>query len=93
MSAFTSDLTPVFKAGDVSDELREYIFNISVNAVKEFNLEREIAGAIKNQLDAKYGVTWHVIIGKSFGSYVTHEKGHFIYFYIGPIAVLAFRTA
>lgn len=61
-------------------------------AVKEFTLEREVAASLKHQLDAKYGNTWHVIVGKNFGSYVTHEKGHFIYFYIGPLAFLVFKT-
>lgn len=26
------------------------------------------------------------------GSYVTHETKHFIYFYVGPMAVLLFKT-
>ena len=26
------------------------------------------------------------------GSYVTHETKHFIYFYLGPVAVLLFKS-
>lgn len=26
------------------------------------------------------------------GSYVTHETSHFIYFYLGPVAVLLFKS-
>jgi dynein light chain LC8-type len=32
------------------------------------------------------------VVGRNFGSYVTHETGHFIYFYIGHIAILLFRS-
>lgn len=56
-------------------------------------MERDIAGSIKKQLDVKYGNTWHVVVGKNFGSYVTHEKGHFMYYYVGPLAFLVFKTA
>lgn len=76
-----------------SDELKTEIFDISLKALEEFKLEREIAGVIKKHLDIKHGSTWHVIVGKNFGSYVTHEKGHFMYYYIGPLAFLVFKTA
>ncbi|CCF58480.1 hypothetical protein KAFR_0E03280 [Kazachstania africana CBS 2517] len=84
---------PILKASDISDEMRDEIFQISVEAVKTQDLERDIASTIKKQLDSKMGTTWHVIVGKNFGSYVTHEKGHFVYFYIDSLAFLVFKTA
>ncbi|SCU95081.1 LADA_0G13322g1_1 [Lachancea dasiensis] len=84
---------PVLKASDISPELKDAIFEISSKAVDSFSLEREIAGVVKKELDVKHGNTWHVVVGKSFGSYVTHEKGHFMYFYIGPLAFIVFKTA
>ncbi|CAB4394070.1 unnamed protein product [Rhizophagus irregularis] len=41
---------------------------------------------------ARHGTTWHCIVGRNFGSYVTHETKHFIYFYIGNIAILLFKS-
>lgn len=73
--------------------MRYAVFEVSSQAVEQFKLEREIAAHIKKDLDDKHGHTWHVIVGKDFGSYVTHEKRHFIYFYIGPLAFLIFKTA
>ena len=29
--------------------------------------------------------TWHCVCGRNFGSYVTHETKHFIYFYLGQV--------
>jgi Dynein light chain type 1 len=34
----------------------------------------------------------HVIVGRNFGSYVTHETKHFIYFYLGQVAILLFKS-
>lgn len=33
----------------------------------------------------KYNPTWHCVTGRNFGSYVTHETKHFIYFYLGQV--------
>ena len=40
----------------------------------------------------KYNPTWHCIVGRNFGSYVTHETKHFIYFYLGQVAILLFKS-
>lgn len=47
---------------------------------------------IKKEFDKKYGPTFHCIVGRNFGSYVTHETKHFIYFYLGQVAVLLFKS-
>ncbi len=33
-----------------------------------------------------------ISIGRNFGSYITHETKHFIYFYLGQVAVLLFKS-
>lgn len=38
---------------------------------------------IKKEFDKKHNQTWHCVVGKNFGSCVTHEQENFIYFYIG----------
>jgi dynein light chain LC8-type len=42
----------------------------------------EVVGKIKEEFDAEYGPHWHVIIGKHFGSKVTHDARMFAFFYI-----------
>ena len=51
-----------------------------------------IAAFIKKEFDKKYNPTWHCIVGRNFGSYVTHETKHFIYFYLGQVAILLFKS-
>ncbi|OXB69546.1 UNVERIFIED_CONTAM: hypothetical protein H355_003370 [Colinus virginianus] len=45
-----------------------------------------------DEFDKKYNPTWHCIVGRNFGSYVTHETKHFIYFYLGQVAILLFKS-
>ncbi|KAG6759514.1 hypothetical protein POTOM_035995 [Populus tomentosa] len=45
------------------------------------------------EFDAAYGPAWHCIVGTSFGSYVTHSTGGFLYFSIDKVYILLFRTA
>ena len=56
------------------------------------NIEKDIAAFIKKEFDKKYNPTWHCIVGRNFGSYVTHETKHFIYFYLGQVAILLFKS-
>ncbi|XP_011021804.1 PREDICTED: uncharacterized protein LOC105123781 isoform X1 [Populus euphratica] len=48
---------------------------------------------IPQEFDAAYGPAWHCIVGTSFGSYVTHSTGGFLYFSIDKFYILLFRTA
>jgi dynein light chain LC8-type len=46
-------------------------------------VEKDIASFIRREFEAKYNPTWHCIVGRNFGSFITHETKHFIYFYTG----------
>ena len=61
-------------------------------ALEKYNIEKDIAAFIKKEFDKKYNPTWHCIVGRNFGSYVTHETKHFIYFYLGQVAILLFKS-
>ena len=51
---------------------------------------KDVAQMVKQDLDQKGGC-WHVIVGKSYGSFVTHETKTMCHFMIGPIAFLIWR--
>ena len=36
--------------------------------------------------------TWHVIVGTNYGTHVVHATKNFIYFYLGPKAILIFKS-
>lgn len=48
--------------------------------------------AFKRDMDAKWGPQFHVVVGKNFGSKVTHEAKLFAFFYYGDLACLVFKA-
>ena len=51
----------------------------------------DVAQAIRTDVAAKSPGGWHIIVGGSFGSFVTHEAGNMAYFFLGHTGVLAFK--
>ncbi|XP_057517217.1 uncharacterized protein LOC130798303 [Amaranthus tricolor] len=54
---------------------------------------KNLALSLKKELDGVYGPAWHCIVGTSFGSFVTHSVGGFLYFSLDQKwYVLLFKT-
>ncbi|KZT07364.1 uncharacterized protein LAESUDRAFT_651414 [Laetiporus sulphureus 93-53] len=82
----------IIKNVDMSEEMQQESVDIASAALEKYNIEKDIAAQIKKEFDRRHGPTWHVVVGKNFGSYVTHETKHFIYFYIGSLAILIWKS-
>ncbi|KAL8597599.1 hypothetical protein ACOMHN_001530 [Nucella lapillus] len=82
----------VIKNADMSEDTQQDAVECATQALEKFNIEKDIAAYIKKEFDKKYNPTWHCIVGRNFGSYVTHETKHFIYFYLGQVAILLFKS-
>jgi len=54
--------------------------------------ESKVAESIKRTFDIKYGPLCHCVVGRKYGSHVTHEKGCFLYFHVGNVAILLFKS-
>ncbi|KAF2435601.1 dynein light chain type 1 [Tothia fuscella] len=87
-----SKLEAQVKAADMSDDMQGEAIEVAQDAMTKFNIEKDIAQYIKKEFDSRKGATWHCIVGRNFGSFVTHETKHFIYFYLGHCAILLFKT-
>ncbi|TFY62501.1 hypothetical protein EVG20_g6678 [Dentipellis fragilis] len=111
----------IIKNVDMTDDMQQESVDIASAALEKYNIEKDIAAQIKKEFDRRHGPTWHVVVGKNFGSYVTHgasrrfhsarlrrgtrvlaaplttprfpaETKHFIYFYIGSLAILIWKS-
>ncbi|XP_010524543.1 PREDICTED: dynein light chain LC6, flagellar outer arm [Tarenaya hassleriana] len=82
----------VIKSADMKEGMQKEAIDIAISAFEKFSVEKDIAEHIKKEFDKKHGVTWHCIVGRNFGSYVTHETNHFVYFYLDQKAVLLFKS-
>jgi len=71
-------MSEINKAVIVSDDMEENMqkeaVDVASQALDKFNIEKDIAAYIKKEFDKKYNPTWHCIVGRNFGSYVTHES-------------------
>ena len=82
----------VIKSTDMSEEMQQAAVDCTCQAMDRYNVEKDIAAFVKKEFDKKFNPTWHCIIGRNFGSYVTHETKHFVYLYLGQVAVLLFKS-
>ncbi|KAK9071928.1 hypothetical protein SSX86_008359 [Deinandra increscens subsp. villosa] len=63
----------------------------SLDSLEKFS-PKQIAFHLKKDFDKVYGPAWHCIVGSSFGSFVTHATGCFLYFCIEKLYILVFKT-
>jgi len=82
----------IIKNSDMLEDMQQDAVNVATKAIETYSIEKDIACFIKKEFDRKHNPTWHCIVGRNFGSYVTHETKHFIYFYLGQIAILLFKS-
>jgi len=62
----------IIKNVDMSEEMQQESVDVASTALEKYNIEKDIAAQIKKEFDKRYGPTWHVVVGRNFGSYVTH---------------------
>ena len=78
------------KNADMSKEMQRDSVECATQALERYNIEKDIAAHVKKDFDKKYNPTWHCIVGRNFGSYVTRETKHFIY--LAQVAILLFKS-
>jgi len=57
----------------------------------EFQRYHEVAQEITQACVEKFGGAWHTIVGKSYGSFVSHEDKNLVYISIGQVLVLTYK--
>lgn len=82
----------VIKDTDMLEEMQQQAVQCAVLAIEKYSVEREIAALIKREFEKKYSPTWHCVVGRKFGSYVSHETKHFIFFLVRGLNVLLFKA-
>eukprot|EP00210_Caulerpa_lentillifera_P005596 g5353.t1 len=90
----TEDKGVVIKNADMADNMKQQAIEVAFTALSQHEVEKDIAAYIKKRFDELYGATWHCVVGRGFGSFITHEANHFIYFYMkaSKQAVLLFKA-
>jgi dynein light chain 4, axonemal len=84
---------PLEKTSDMSEEMKVDCREIVVNAIEKHEDSYELAAKyVKEQMDKKFGPSWHCVIGEGFGFEITYELKHLMYmFHKGYIAIVVFK--
>jgi dynein light chain LC8-type len=79
------------KLVDMTEEMMESAIKLAHKALQKFSIEKDIAQYIKFTFDKEFSTNWHCIVGRQFGSYISHDSKHYIYFYIGELSFLLWK--
>ncbi|OXB68224.1 UNVERIFIED_CONTAM: hypothetical protein H355_010487 [Colinus virginianus] len=87
-----SDRKAVIKNADMSEEMQQDAVECATQALEKYNIEKDIAAHIKKEFERRYSPTWQCVVGRTFGSYVSHQTKHFIFFTVRDLHVLLFKA-
>ena len=72
--------------------MQQYAVDCASVAMEKYSNDNDIASYIQKEFDKKFNPTWHCIVGRSFGTYVTHETKHFIHFFLNQYGILLIKA-
>ena len=82
---------------EMTEAQQKSTLDICLNALKTqeksdiIMYQKDVAAMVKKELDASRGGTWNVVVGHSFGSFVTHETKTMSQFFVGNLAFLIWK--
>ncbi|ALC41804.1 CG8407 [Drosophila busckii] len=86
---------PLIKHTDMTEEMRTEVVELSVSACEKFSSNYELAAKlIKETMDKKFGIYWHVVVGEGFGFEVSYETENILYlFFAGNLAIVMWKCS
>jgi len=79
---------------DMPDNIRNFAVNIIEKAVlnpQNQNIERNIALEIREKMNQEFKPQWQCVVGKKYGTSITHEKESLMYALTNDYGILIFR--
>ena len=80
------------KFADMDPAMQQHAVDCVAYAFGQRRILDDIAEIIKTEFDTMYLPTWHCIVGRGMGSYVSHQSKCFIFMYWGEVGILLWRT-
>ncbi|KAI5711386.1 dynein light chain 2, cytoplasmic [Diaphorina citri] len=81
----------LIKETTMEKDMQETAVNAAKEGLEKYNIEREVAGHVKQHFDNTYGPYWQCTVGRNFGSYVSYDD-FYTYFYLGKVAILLYKN-
>ncbi|CAL8092917.1 unnamed protein product [Calicophoron daubneyi] len=86
------DRKAVVRGCTMNDTALEDAVATTADAFEKYDDSRDIATYVKKALDKKYGKAWQCIVGRDYGSFITHEPEYFVDFQYKGRTILLFKT-
>lgn len=80
------------QAADMPMHMQRKALQIASQAVAIYTTEKLIAESIKQDFDAAFEPTWHCIVGRNWGSCVTHSKQCYIRLLYRDLTLLLYKS-
>ncbi|XWS67134.1 hypothetical protein CRYUN_Cryun05aG0260800 [Craigia yunnanensis] len=83
----------VVRKTDMPKEMQSRVMELAYQALDLHEVSdcQSIAHFIKQKFDEAYGPAWHCVVGKDFGSCISHLCGSFIFFHVEMMEFLIFK--
>ncbi|GMJ08411.1 hypothetical protein HRI_004510300 [Hibiscus trionum] len=83
----------VVRETDMPMEMQSRVMELAYQALDLHEVSdcQSIARYIKQKFDEAYGAAWHCVVGKGFGSCISHLYGTFIFFHVEIMEFLIFK--
>jgi len=82
----------VIKISAMHPDMEQDAVDCAAHAYRTYDDQKAIAQFIKREFDKKHNPLWHVIVGKHFGSFVSHDVKDHVYFFIEDVGFLIWRS-
>ncbi|CAL1274749.1 unnamed protein product [Larinioides sclopetarius] len=80
------------QASDMPIDMQRAALNAASQAIRIYSTEKHIAESIKQDFDQLYHPTWHCIVGRNWGSCVTHSKLCYIRMSYKDMTIMLYRS-
>ncbi|KAH8277631.1 hypothetical protein KR018_002408 [Drosophila ironensis] len=80
---------------DMNEEMRIEAIEMTILACEKYSANYEHAAkVIKETMDKKFGIYWHVVVGEAFGFEVSYETENILYlFFAGNLAIVLWKCS
>lgn len=77
------------------EEMRQECIDLAITACEKYATNYEMAArTIKETMDKKFGIYWHVIVGENFGFEMVYETKNLMYMYFaGNLAIVVWKCS
>ena len=80
------------QAADMPIHMQRAALNGAIQACRLYTTEKHIAESIKQDFDQMFTPTWHCIVGRNWGSCVTHSKQCYIRILHKDLTILLYKS-